>query len=391
VENKIDRFIYPLLLALSLNFSLNALTKCAVANPPTPTSTKPHTERVVFFGSSSVVGVGSTRGDRRWTTLLSRYLGWLEFNEGLSGSTIAIDRQKAKFKYFPLAGIERWQKSILPRKPDRVIMLYGVNDTNLQIPLGNETNPEPFTFRRDVRGLIQGLKQNFRPDQIVVITPQPNQATLDRRAPYDRVLETNTKAVGGYFIDAGKEAFSLDELPDYSADVLHLNNLGHALFASYVANRLVDVGIAPAPPQARGGNLLSQPLVALPGNFLRVDLHQPLSFGIIHTIEAKWVDTGRARLILMRPDGRGGYTLVYRTPVFNVTAGTQKISVSRWWVLEGDRLAVWTEGKCLGGYELKPSVRATLAIPHGYSRTFPDLPPGEGRVVPQAIAVRVVD
>jgi lysophospholipase L1-like esterase len=156
----------------------------------------------------------------------------MEFNEGLSGSTLTIDRNNAKFKNAPLAGIERWQKSILPRKPSRVIMLYGVNDANLKLPLGDETNPETFTFRRDTQRLLQGLRENFQPQQIVVISPQPNQATRDRREPYDRALETYTRSVGGYFIDAGKEAFALEHLPSYSADVLHLNNLGHSIFAS---------------------------------------------------------------------------------------------------------------------------------------------------------------
>jgi hypothetical protein len=158
-----------------------------------------------------------------------------------------------------------------------------------------------------------------------------------------------------------------------------------------VANKLVDLGLEAAPPVAQGGNHESGKLIPLAGNFLRVDLYRPLSFVVIRTIEVKWVDRGRARLIIMRPDGRGGYTLVYRTPVFDVTTGTQKISVPRWWVLEGDRLAVWSDGNCLGGYQLRSGDRGTVAIPHGYSLTLPDLLPQEGKIVPHAMVIRVLE
>jgi lysophospholipase L1-like esterase len=279
--------------------------------------------------------------------LLSRYLGWQEINESLSGSTLSKAPRTGK-SLPTAAAVQRWREAIVPRHPDLVLMLYGANDAYWKLPLGDTVNPKPATFRGDLETMLTGMTKAFPADRLVVITPQPNQATLDRRSPYDLALQEGSKKVGAYFIDAGNKAFSIEELPNYSADGLHLNNLGHAALASYIAGKLVDMGIATPPPIAQGGNKLPETTEALSGGFLRIDGDRPLSFGEIHTISARWVTSGRARFAVMRPDGRGGYEVVYRTPIFDVTSGVMATKVPRWWVLDGDRLAVWTDKNCLG-------------------------------------------
>ena len=164
-----------------------------------------------------------------------------------------------------------------------------------------------------------------------------------------------------------------------------MNNLGHAVFASYLANKIVDLGLEPAPPQARGGNSLQNPLQPLPGGFFYIDLHHPLTFGRVKSIETKWLAPGRARIAIVRPDGRGGYEAIYRTSIFTVTPGTSRIEVPNWWVLDDDRLAVWTEGNCLGGYELPLHSIAHLAVPQG--QIVRDLPANRGHLAPQALAI----
>jgi lysophospholipase L1-like esterase len=341
--------------------------------------------KVVFFGSSSTVGFGTTRGDRRWTTLLSRYLGWEEINEGLSGSTISValrNRELASVE----SGLERWRKNVLSRHPDRVVMLYGVNDAFRRITLGTAT--QSGTYSGDLTKMLTGMAKEFQPHQLIILSSQPNQATLDRRKDYDRILQATTNLVGGYFIDSGKEAFPLSDLADYSADGLHMNNLGHAVFASYMANKIVDLGLEPSPPQAQGGNLIQQQLQPLAGGFLYIDLHHPLTFGRVRSIETKWVAPGRARIAIVRPDGRGGYEAIYRTSIFNVTPGTSRIEVPNWWVLDYDRLAVWTEGNCLGGYQLPINSVSHLAVPQG--NMIRDIPANRGHLAAQALAIRIV-
>jgi lysophospholipase L1-like esterase len=342
--------------------------------------------KVVFFGSSTTVGFGTTRGDRRWTTLLSRYLGWEEINEGLSGSTVSTALRNTPELALVPSAIERWRKNVLSRKPDRVVLLYGVNDAFRRVTLG--TAQQRGTYSGDLTKMLTDMAKEFKPQQLIISTSQPNQATLDRRQDYDRVLVETTKQIGGYLVNAGTEAFPLSDLPDYSADGLHMNNLGHAIFGSYMANKMVDLGVEPAPPQAQGGNAIQNAVQPLPGGFLYIDRHQPLTFGRVRTIATKWVAPGRARIAIMRPDGRGGYEAIYRTAIFSVTPGVSQIEVPNWWVLEGDRLAVWTEGNCLGGYGLTGNGIGHVAVPQG--NIIRDISPNRGHLAAQTMAIQII-
>jgi lysophospholipase L1-like esterase len=335
--------------------------------------------KVVFFGSSTTVGFGTTRGDRRWTTLLSKYLGWQEVNEGLSGSTISTGNWPGKPKSLA-SGLERWRSNVLSRHPDRVVMLYGVNDIFRQIPLGQ--TDQLGTYNGDLNKMLTDMAKEFRPDQLINISSQPNQATLERRAPYDVSLLAVTTKVGGYFID-GQAAFPVADLPGYAADGLHLNDLGHAAFASFLANKMVELGLELAPPNVPGGNQLTGQLQPLPGKTLLIDQLKPLAFGRLKTIEAQWVGSGQARLAVVRPTGRGDYELLYRTPLLTVNQGMSRVAVPNWWVLEGDRLAIWSDHSCIGGSPLAASSIGHWAVP--------DLTPTVGQSMPQAIAIRAVN
>jgi lysophospholipase L1-like esterase len=317
----------------------------AMETPPSIKSASASSPKVVFFGSSTTVGVGATRGDHRWSTLLSRYLDWQEFNESLSGSSLSKAPRTDKSWPIP-AAVERWKDAVLRRHPDRVVMLYGANDAFWKLPLGDVTSPA--TFRGDLKNLLSEMTTEFRPEQLVVVTPQPNQATLGRRSPYDTALKEGARQIGAYFIDATQSSEFREDLTAFSADGLHLNNLGHAAFASYLAGTFADQGIIPMPSAAQGGSALLTAEKPLAGGFLRVDGAHPLSFGEIRSISARWVASGNARLMVMRPDGRGGYETIYRTPLFSVKPGQMETPVPRWWVLKGDRLAVWTDTSCLG-------------------------------------------
>jgi lysophospholipase L1-like esterase len=351
--------------------------------PPAPAK---KLTKVVFFGSSTTVGIGATRGDRRWSSLLSRYLNWQEINEGLSGSTISVAQRNGKPAPVP-SGLERWRNNVLSRHPDRVIMLYGVNDAFFQIPLGSPS--ERGTYQGDVTRMLTGMAKEFKPDQLIISNAQPNQATLDRREPYDRILQEASQQIGSHFIDAAHEAFPQSELAAYSADGLHLNNFGHAAFASYLANKMVDIGVATAPALSQGGNKFAElPMTALPGGFLRIDLQHPLTFGRIQTLAATWSAPGHARLAIMRPDGRGGYEAIYRTPVFEVKPGISQIQVPNWWVLDSDRLAVWTDDNCISEYQTSENSIGQLVVPQGHS--LQDVAANSGEIIPQSLGIYTV-
>jgi lysophospholipase L1-like esterase len=338
--------------------------------------------KVVFFGSSTTVGVGATRGDRRWSTLLSRYLDWQEFNESLSGSSLSKAPRTDKSWPIP-AAVERWKDAVLRRHPDRVVMLYGANDAFWKLPLGDVRSPA--TFRGDLKKLLSEMTTEFRPDQLIVLTPQPNQATLDRRSPYDTALKEGARKIGAHFIDATQASAFSEDLAAFSADGLHLNNLGHAAFASYLAGKLSDQGITPTPPLAQGGTPLPNASTPLSGRFLRIDLANPLSFGEIRAVSARWVAPGKARFMVLRPDGRGGYEAIYQTPLFSVKPGETQTEVPRWWVLRGDRLAVWTDTNCLGS-ELSDTPEH-LAFSQDISAALTDIKSTQGHTEIGTLAV----
>ncbi len=360
-----------------------------VAQNPIVSKNQPKPPTVVFFGSSTTVGIGASRGDRRWTTLLSRYLGWQEINEGISGSTVTTEQQSNKSGK-PPSGVQRWREAVVSHHPDRVVIMYGVNDAYQRLPLGSSKGSEAGTFNGDWTRLLAGLRTALQSEQLIVSTPQPNLATQERRTPYDLALQQGARQVGARFIDAGHEAFSSSDLRNYSADGLHLNNLGHAALASFMAGKMVDLNLVPPPPAAQGGNEFAEKPVPLPGGFLRIDLDSPLKFGEIREIEAQWVAPGQAILAVMRPDGRDGYEVLYRTARFPVSPGKTRITVPRWWVLDGDRLAVWTEGDCLGARELPVGNAHHVSFFYGVDADIRDLAPNAGKPEFTRLAIRSV-
>ena len=388
-KRKLKRFYRPLLLLMiaalaSFIWMLSGGGQLALApavaemrSPAAQHSTKP--EKVVFFGSSTTVGVGSTRGDRRYSTLLSRYLGWQEYNESLSGSSLSDAPRTDKSWPIPSA-LKRWKDAILRRHPDRVVMLYGANDAYWKLPLGDQESPKPATFRGDAKQLFSEMQSSFDPKQLIVVTPQPNQATLAFRGSYDAVLKEESLMTGAPFIDPSQDAYFLSNLADFSADGLHLNDLGHAAFASYLAGKLADLGIASPPKAAVGGNKFSQTQTVLPGKALRIDEAHPLSFGTIREIKARWTAPGQARFMVFRPNGLGGYDAVYRTGLIAVKPGESSVSVPRWWVMEGDRLAVWTSTDCLGAE--RSAARGHLTLSRSQDKASQDVMAAE--VKPEA-------
>ena len=80
---RLPKFLVSILMSLVL-FSVLVISSqqswpAALPVPNATTTQQLATKKspkVVFFGSSTTVGFGTTRGDRRWTTLLSKYLGW---------------------------------------------------------------------------------------------------------------------------------------------------------------------------------------------------------------------------------------------------------------------------------------------------------------------------
>lgn len=184
--------------------------------------------RAVFLGSSTTAGSGASRPERRWTSVLSRRLGWIEVNRGLSSSTLTDLGRKVP------SCEERWREALAGEPADLVFVMYGANDVLARAPLGDRETPG--TFRHAAAAVLRGIREAVPAATIVVCTPQPNQATAATREPYDRALGEAAASAGAIFVPAGA-AFPEERLSALAVDRLHLNDAGHAALAEFLVQR----------------------------------------------------------------------------------------------------------------------------------------------------------
>jgi lysophospholipase L1-like esterase len=197
----------------------------AQGTPPTPL-------RAVFFGSSTVQGHGASDAGKRWTSLVAARFGWLEVNLGLGGSTLTA------LAAGPASAEARWDAALAATDPDVLLVMYGANDVvfgGTGVPLGDATTPG--TFVHAAHAVLGGIRATFPDAVLVVLTPQPAPAYVARRAAYDEALRDAAAAHAATFVDAGS-AFRPG--PPYDLDGIHLDDLGHAALAEYVAARLAE-------------------------------------------------------------------------------------------------------------------------------------------------------
>lgn len=339
--------------------------------------------KVAFFGSSTVHGYGASHRDRRWTSLLCRYLGFTELNMGLPGSTVSAPPEgNATAKPSLLA---RWRREVLPARPDRVVVMGGANDIFTRLPIG----PGPGTFTTHFGLLLDGLLGALAPNALVAVTAQPAPDLTRHRAPYDAATVAAAAERGVPAID-GTRAFPPALTLAFSADGLHMNDRGHAAFASYMAASLIDLGWAPRPPAATGGSPIAAELRPLPGGRLYIDQAAPLSAGELSAIKVAWLGSGSGVVAVMRPDGAGGFRALYRTEAAPVDRGQAVYSVPRWRVLDGDRLAAWSDGPLLGAEAAASGTGRVLSHPFGLTVQVGDVPRGLAEPGSRVLAIQAV-
>ncbi len=349
------------------------------ASTPTrvPTSVPVVRPRVVFFGSSTTEGTGASRKDRRYTSLLSQYLGWEEINAGKAGSRLT--NQGQGHQGVPPSALMRWQKDVAAKHPDRIVIMYGANDMHKQVPMSD--------FDPAVAELLSHLKGVVGPANLIVSAPQPMLKTGGDRHTYEAALANGAKRAGVPFVEP-ESCVAPAKLAEYSYDNWHLNDLGHAELASFLAARLTDLGWAPKAPTAVGGNRLTGTVAPMAAATILVDDTTPLQAGELKHLEARFTGAGTAVLGVVRPNAAGGLDLVYKTSSVAAKAGTTTIDVPRWRVLQGDRLAVWADGAIVAGSA--DAAGRTLMVATSSKQPMRDLKPGEARPSPHALGVTAI-
>lgn len=279
---------------------LLALAGVVLWPSPAPAAAVP---RVAFFGSSTTHGTGAGAYNKRWTSQLCKHLGWEELNLGRPDAALLPNPR--------VPGARARLPEVLALRPDRVLVMYGANDIAARAPLP--------AFAAEARALAHDLADALGPAAVAMLAPQPHSAGLVVRAPYDRALEAAAREAGVAWIDAG-QAFAADELPELAADALHLNPLGHARLASFLAQAVSGCGWTPAAVRAHGRDGL-------------------LTAGEVGTLAITAASAGEVRIGVLR-DSADGWEPVYQTGRLALHAGFQRVDVPRWRVLGGDRLFV---------------------------------------------------
>ena len=111
----------------------------------------------LFYGNR--LGNGAT-----WINKLGARHNMTVYNAGVNGNTLA--RQPRETKVKPMC--ERYAD--LPDGADYVVVMGGANDKRLDVPIGEDTDTDPATFKGALNVLIDGLTAKYPKAKILFMT-----------------------------------------------------------------------------------------------------------------------------------------------------------------------------------------------------------------------------
>ncbi len=206
-------------------------------------------KRLAVIGDSITRGTYTGENDRcpasianpRFSDILGERLGFDEVkNYGING--VSISRVSPTNPNFAISkNIDNVAEC------DMLVIAAGTNDYGNGVPLGTEADGEDISFCGGVRVLMEKVKRRFPCARVVIVTPikraggeKPNAAgyTLSQ---YRYFLAKLAKEYGftvvngdGLGIDPNEE----EDKRNYALDGLHLNDLGHRLYAEYILSQI---------------------------------------------------------------------------------------------------------------------------------------------------------
>lgn len=205
---------------------------------------------IAFLGDSITQGVGATREDNRYSTVLCRKVGAVEQNYGVSGTRIARQIMPtlncATFDYCFLDRLK-----VMDKNADFVFIFGGTNDYGHgDAPFGEENSTDEYTFVGALKALIANLLEKYGREKLCFILPLPrfNGRVLNRKTDGGGVALENYRNE----IKRAAELNGIDcvdfygEMPEpiaatgdkFTADGLHPNDYGHLFIAEKLAEYL---------------------------------------------------------------------------------------------------------------------------------------------------------
>ncbi len=194
--------------------------------------------KAVFLGASSVEGVGASSPERRYSSIVSRVLGWEEINFGIGGTTVTGRDDEGQVVALD-SGIGR-VPDVIEAQPDIVFIHHGANDFAQSVPLGEPLRFRQGTFFWDYDTMLRGLLDALEPPQFFLSTllyradgETPNAQGLTL-ADYNRVIREAGERYGLCVLDAAAGAgIDAGNWAQFGADDAHLNDTGYEILAAF--------------------------------------------------------------------------------------------------------------------------------------------------------------
>ncbi|PWF82010.1 hypothetical protein CIK52_17080 [Kocuria rosea] len=180
----------------------------------------PKTTEVAFIGDSFTMGGGATNRSKRWTTVLSRDMKWVELNYGVSGTNYATAGTVVGAKPY-------WDNltDLIISQPDIVIVSSAGNALNV--------DQEPGISRT-----YEKLREALPDAQIYATSPYTRAGGFGTGLKeFGEEVEQGVESVGGEYLDLNHPIGTRFDLMD--DDDIHPNDEGHQIIADSVKREIL--------------------------------------------------------------------------------------------------------------------------------------------------------
>lgn len=170
---------------------------------------------IVALGDSLFYG-NKLGNDATWINMLGKKYHMTVYNHGKNGNTLALQTKEPRP---PMC--ERFAE--MEDGADYVVVIGGANDKRLDVPIGENTDTDPATFKGALNILITGLTQKYPKAKMLFFTN------------YNRWPGKNALGISDIaYVDAMLEVCALRAVPcfdNYRASGISFQNPAHVAWA----------------------------------------------------------------------------------------------------------------------------------------------------------------
>lgn len=183
------------------------------------------TSVVLFIGDSYTAGMGSSSSSKRWTTIVSRRMGWEETNLGLGGTGYKSTAGSKRCGLDFCPNYQAVAMKVTKDDPDTIIVAGGQNDFNDWIVT-------QVTVTKAVRATYRRLRDDHPDATIVAVGPSDVNRIGQSAQGVDAVVQAAAKEVDAQYVSLLKPRVITKEM--VLPDGRHVNDAGHAAIAKRV-------------------------------------------------------------------------------------------------------------------------------------------------------------